>query len=173
MNIHWKNGHRSCSSNTLATWFVELSHWKILMLGKFEGRKRQEWERVRCLDGVINSLHGHEFEQSLGDGEGQGSLVQHAAVHGFTKRWTPLSDWTTLKDQDAGPRKLRCIGKEWFQWAQMLAILRGRLTSLIWDIWLTLLNNNLLIARLPAPWSKLLYGLTCPHPQGNSSLRVT
>ena len=164
MNIHWKNEHRSCNSNTLATWFVELSHWKILMLGKFEGRKRQEWERVWCLDGVINSLHGHEFEQSLGDGEGQGSLAQHAAV----------SDWTTtIKHQDAGPRKLRCIGKEWFQWAYMLAILRGWLTSLIWDIWLTLLNNNLLIARLPAPWSKLLHGLTCPYPKGNSSLRVT
>ena len=39
---------------------------KILMLGKIEGR------RMRGLDGIIN---GHEFEQTPGDGEGQGSLA--------------------------------------------------------------------------------------------------
>ena len=31
-------------------------------------------------------LDGHEFEQALGVGEGQGSL--HAAVHGVAKRQT-------------------------------------------------------------------------------------
>ena len=31
-------------------------------------------------------LSGHEFEQTLGDGEGQGSL--HAAVSGAAKSWT-------------------------------------------------------------------------------------
>jgi len=42
-----------------------------LMLGKIEGRKRRGWQRMRWLDGQLN---GHEFEQALGDGEGQGSL---------------------------------------------------------------------------------------------------
>ena len=32
---------------------------------------------------------GHEFEQTLGVGDGQGSL---AAVHGITQSWTRLSD---------------------------------------------------------------------------------
>ena len=35
-------------------------------------------------------LNGHEFEQTLGDGEGQGSL--HAAVHMAAKSWTQLGD---------------------------------------------------------------------------------
>ena len=34
-------------------------------------------------------FNGHEFEQALGVGDGQGSL---AAVHGVAKDWTRLSD---------------------------------------------------------------------------------
>ena len=48
---------------------------KILMLGKIEGRRRRGRQRMRCLDGITNLLNGHEFEQTLADGEGQGSLV--------------------------------------------------------------------------------------------------
>jgi len=46
---------------------------KILMLGKIEGRRKRGQQRMRCLDGIIND--GHEFEQALGAGEGQGSLT--------------------------------------------------------------------------------------------------
>ena len=44
---------------------------KTLMLGKTEGRGRSLWQRARGLD-IIN---GHEFEPTLGDSEGQGSLA--------------------------------------------------------------------------------------------------
>ena len=46
---------------------------KTLMLGKIEGRRRrgQEDEMV----GWHHQLNGHEFEQSPGVGDGQGSLV--------------------------------------------------------------------------------------------------
>ena len=37
----------------------------------------------------------HKFEQALGDREGQERL--HAAVHGLSKSWTWLSDWTTSR----------------------------------------------------------------------------
>ena len=48
---------------------------KTLMLGKIEGGRR-EWERMRSLDDHWHhQLSGHEFEQALGDGEGQGSLA--------------------------------------------------------------------------------------------------
>ena len=40
--------------------------------------------------GWHHRLSGHEFEQTLGDSEGQGS--QHAAVHGVAKGQTRLSD---------------------------------------------------------------------------------
>ena len=42
---------------------------KILMLGKTEGKRRSERQRMRWLDGVTDSM-GHKFEQALGrDGE--------------------------------------------------------------------------------------------------------
>ena len=47
----------SWSSNTLATWCEELTHWKkTLMLGKTEGRRRRGWQRMRQLDGIIDSM---------------------------------------------------------------------------------------------------------------------
>ena len=47
---------------------------KTLMLGKIEGKRRKgaaEDEIVR----QHHQLNGYEFEQTPGDGEGQGSLV--------------------------------------------------------------------------------------------------
>ena len=41
------------------------------MLGKTEGKRRRGWQRTRWLE----SITGHEFEQTLGDNEGQGSLA--------------------------------------------------------------------------------------------------
>ena len=42
--------------------------------------------------GWHHPLNGHEFEQTLGGGEGQESL---AAVHGVAMSWTRLSDLIT------------------------------------------------------------------------------
>ena len=42
--------------------------------------------------GWHHQLNGHEFEQSLGDGEGQGSLVCFYSVHRVTESQTRLSD---------------------------------------------------------------------------------
>ena len=47
---------------------------KTLMLGKTKGRRRRGRQRMRWLDG-ITTHDGHEFEETLGDSEGQGSLV--------------------------------------------------------------------------------------------------
>ena len=46
---------------------------KTLMLGKTEGRRRREQQRMRWLDGITDSMN--EFQQTLGDGEGQGGLA--------------------------------------------------------------------------------------------------
>ena len=47
---------------------------KTLMLRKIEGRRRKEQQKMRWF-GWYHRVNGHEFEQSLEDSEGQGSLV--------------------------------------------------------------------------------------------------
>ena len=46
---------------------------KTLILGKIEGRRRRERQRMRWLDSITD--YGHEFEQAPGVGDGQGGLV--------------------------------------------------------------------------------------------------
>ena len=52
----------------LATWYEELIHWKRHWCWKkIEGRSRRGWEN--------ETIGCHEFERTLGDGEGQESLA--------------------------------------------------------------------------------------------------
>ena len=62
---------------------------KTLLMGKIEGRRRRGRERMRCLDGITNSMD-MTLSKLL-------EIVKyrepwHAAIHGVTKRWTQLSD---------------------------------------------------------------------------------
>ena len=62
---------------------------KTLMLGKIEDRRRRGRQRMRWLDGITDSmvmgLGG--LQQLVMDRE-----AWRAAIHGFTKSWTRLSD---------------------------------------------------------------------------------
>ena len=55
--------------------------------------KEEKGETENEMVGCHHQLNGYEFEQTLGDSEGQGSLV--CCFHGVTKSQTSLSNWTT------------------------------------------------------------------------------
>ena len=91
--IHWKDWCWRWSSNTLATWWKELTHWVRLWC----------WVKLRAGEGgdrgwdgwMASSTNGYEFEQmDMGDGEAQGSLV------GVAQSQTQLSDWKTATRAD-------------------------------------------------------------------------
>ena len=67
---------------------------KTLMLGKIEGRWRRGWQRMRWLDGIIDSMDMSlsKFQEIVKDRESW-----HATVHGVTKSWTRLSLWTATE----------------------------------------------------------------------------
>ena len=59
------------------------------MLGKIEGRRRREHQRMRWLDVIIDAMDMNlgKLQEMVRDGE-----AWRVAIHGVTKSWTQLGD---------------------------------------------------------------------------------
>ena len=66
LNIYWKDWRRSWSSNTLATWYEELTHWKRLWC----------WERLK-----------------VGKGDDRGPDVWMVSLTQWTWVWASYGRW--------------------------------------------------------------------------------
>ena len=156
-------------------WPPDVKSWRIGKdpdVGKNWGQE-EKWLAENEMVGWHHQLKGHEFEQTLEDNKGLGSLhfPVCAAVHGVANSQTRLSDWTMNNGEGNGnPLQCSCLeiprdGGAW--WAAVYGVAQSR-------TWLKQLssstaaamNNTLafLVSHLDLNWGKLLGLILVPPP---------
>ena len=81
-------GRTDAEAETPILWPPDAKNWligKTLMLRKIEGRRRRVRQRMRCLDGIIDSMNMNlsKLREIVKDKE-----AWRAVVHEVSKSWT-------------------------------------------------------------------------------------
>ena len=110
------------------------------MLGKIEGKRRREEQRMRWLDCITDSMDmSLSKRQETISSADRGAL--HAIVHGVAKSQTQLSDWTTTK-----PNTTPCTVNNWMNYVGAIlkvpSLNNVELVLIILNIFISCVNKN-------------------------------